>query len=90
MAYYLFIYFWFAFGGCTGNIRKNVYVTTHNYAGPGTYYIWMEDPNRSSALCNVANSDNTSFYLEARLTINAFFGNNSGPVFNEVAVIETK
>lgn len=74
-------------GGCAGNIKMNVYVTTHNYPGIGTYYISMEDPNRSSGLCNVANSDNTSFYLEAKLVINPFYGNNSGPVYNEVADI---
>lgn len=74
-------------GGCSGDIRYNVYSTTHNYAGPGTYYISMEDPNRSSGLCNVTNSENTSFYLEAKLVINSFFGNNSGPVYNEVAEI---
>lgn len=74
-------------GGCTGNIRMNVYQTTHNYAGPGTYYISIEDPNRSSGICNVYNSDNTSFYLQAQLIINTFLGNNSGPVFNEVAAI---
>lgn len=74
-------------GGCAGNIRMNVYVTSHNYDGPGNYIITMEDPNRSSGLCNVTDSENTSFYLEARLTINPFFGNNSGPVYNEVADI---
>lgn len=74
-------------GGCAGNIRMNVYVTTHNYPGLGTYYISMEDPNRSSGLCNVTNSINTSFYLEAKLVINPFYGNNSAPVYNEVADI---
>lgn len=74
-------------GGCSGNIRLNIYVTSHNYPGIGTYYISMEDPNRGFGLCNVTNSENTSFYLEARLTINPFYGNNSGPVYNEVADI---
>lgn len=74
-------------GGCTGNIRMNVYITTHDYDGPGDYYISMEDPNRSSGICNVMDSDNTSFYIQARLIINPFLGNNSGPVFNSVPVI---
>src|SRR3989344_9263939 len=48
-------------GGCAVNIRMNVYVTSHNYDGPGNYIISMEDPNRSSGLCNVNDSENTSF-----------------------------
>jgi hypothetical protein len=30
---------------CTGNIRSNIYETTHTYPGSGTYMITMGDAN---------------------------------------------
>ncbi|MCX6294678.1 MAG: T9SS type A sorting domain-containing protein [Bacteroidetes bacterium] len=74
-------------GGCSGNVKKNIYETIHDYPGNGLYTISMEDPNRSAGICNIPSSENTSFSLEAELTINPFFGNNSGPVFNQVPIL---
>lgn len=75
-------------GGCTGNTRHNIYEIIHNYAGPGDYFISVEDPNRSSGICNIPSpSDDYSFHLEAELIINAFIGNNSAPAYTEVPVI---
>lgn len=74
-------------GGCSGNTRYNVYQTTHNYVGPGNYIISVEDPNRSSGLCNLPDSENSSFYLQAEFIISPFLGNNSGPVYNTVPIL---
>lgn len=74
-------------GGCTGNVRINQYRIFHDYPGVGTYAISMEDPNRSAGLCNISDSDNKSFNLQAELIINPLFGNNEGPYYNATPVI---
>ena len=67
-----------------GQIRKNVYVTTHIYPGPGQYRITMYDPNRNSGIVNIPNSVNTPFYLNSWLMINPLLGacNNSPVLLN--------
>jgi gliding motility-associated-like protein len=69
------------------NISKNVYTydggTTngrHTYPAPGTYTMWMEDPNRNAGIVNIPNSVNIPFYIETKLVINPFLGNNTSPV----------
>lgn len=64
----------------TPDTRYNVYVTTHNFDGPGNYFITMEDPNRNSGICNITDSDNKSFYLQSELVISPFLGFNNSPV----------
>ncbi len=59
--------------------RKNIYITEHNYAGPFTYYITVEDPNRNSGICNIPDSENASFFLRSELIINNFLGPNTSP-----------
>src|SRR3989344_3341083 len=60
--------------------RYNVYVTTHNYDGPGNYIITMEDPNRNGGICNIPDSDNKSFFLRSELVISPFLGQNTSPI----------
>ena len=60
--------------------KKNVYVTTHTYAGPGSYKIYMFDRNRNQGVWNVPNSVNQPFYLETFLSIGSFTGPNNSPV----------
>lgn len=63
----------------TADTRYNVYVTTHNYAGPGNYFITMEDRNRNSGICNIPDSENQSFFLRSELVISPFLGQNNSP-----------
>ncbi|MEW6467953.1 MAG: gliding motility-associated C-terminal domain-containing protein [Bacteroidota bacterium] len=65
----------------TNDIRINKYTGTHTYPGPGTYDIYMMDPNRNAGIVNIPNSVNVPFYIRSRLIINPFlFNNNSSPV----------
>jgi len=59
---------------------ENVYVGTHTYPGPGTFKIFMEDPNRNDGVLNIPNSVNTVFALTTTLQINPFFGNNNAAI----------
>lgn len=73
------------------NISRNVYRylssnpgfnedARHTYSSPGTYKIWLEDPNRNAGIQNIPNSVNVPLYLETILVINPFLGFNSNPV----------
>jgi gliding motility-associated-like protein len=62
------------------NTKKNVYETYHEYHGPNTYTITMEDPNRNSGICNIPSSVNTSFFLRSQIVINPFLNANSSSV----------
>ncbi len=64
----------------TSDTRYNVYVITHNYDGPGNYFITMEDPNRNSGICNITDSDNKSFFLRSELVISPFLVQNNSPI----------
>jgi gliding motility-associated-like protein len=59
--------------------KKNLYVGTHIYPGPGTYWISVLDPNRNSSIQNIPNSVNVPFYIRTMLVLNPFLGgvNNS-------------
>lgn len=60
--------------------KKNVYVWTHTFPGPGTYQIYMEDPNRNAGVQNIPGSVNTVFAVKTTLQINPFVGHNNTPV----------
>ncbi len=62
------------------DLKKNIYVGVHTYAGPGSYTISFEDANRNSLVQNIPNSVNIPFYVETTLIANPFYGNNSTPV----------
>lgn len=75
-------------GGCTGNIRYNVYETTYNFSGPGNYTITVEDNGRNIGICNVPSpSDDFDFFLSSELIISPFLGPNNGPAYNAVSVL---
>ena len=59
--------------------KINVYTGTHTYAGPGSYYVSMEDANRNGGVVNMPNSINTPMYVETLLVISPYMasGNNS-------------
>lgn len=52
----------------------------HTFPAPGTYTLSMEDPNRNAGVINIPNSVNIPMYLETKLVINPFLGNNNSPV----------
>lgn len=60
--------------------RKNVYVITHTYPGPGVYKIVVQDPNRNAGVKNIPNSVNVIFSISTILTVNPSIGRNSTPV----------
>lgn len=71
------------------NVSLNVYeyspsqgATTnrHSYSSPGTYMIYMEDPNRNLGVVNIPNSVNVPMYVQTQLVINPFLGYNNSPV----------
>lgn len=62
------------------NTRYNVYTTTHEFPGAGTYRLSMEDPMRNGGVVNIENSDNVPFYIESFLTIDIATGGNRAPV----------
>jgi len=70
------------------NISLNIYeynpdvgATTnrHTYSSPGTYVLYMEDPNRNYGVVNIPNSVNVPMYVETMLIINPFLGYNNSP-----------
>src|SRR5512133_3087314 len=70
------------------NISKNVYeyspaggaiTNRHTYSSPGTYKIYMEDPNRNMGVVNIPNSVNVPMYVQTELIINPFLGYNNSP-----------
>lgn len=64
-----------------GDIKKNVYIGVHTYAGASCFLISVTDPNRNASVINIPNSTNVSFYIETQLCINPFLGfNNTSPV----------
>ena len=58
---------------------ENIYIATHTYQGPNTYYIEVLDPNRNQGILNITNSISVAFCLRTVLVISPFFsdGNNS-------------
>jgi len=60
-----------------GDAQKNLYYGYHTYAGPGTFVISMEDPNRNEGVVNIPSSVSTVFYIESLLTIDAVLGYNN-------------
>ena len=59
---------------------KNIYKGVHTFSGPGTFTLYMEDPNRNEGVENIPNSVNVVFSLKTTLVINPITGDNSSPV----------
>ena len=60
-------------------LKKNVYKGEHTFSGPGTYVLYMEDPNRNEGVTNIPNSVNVVFAIKTTLKIDGTIGNNSSP-----------
>ena len=61
-------------------LKKNVYYGEHTFAGPGTYVLYMEDPNRNEGVTNIPNSVNVVFAIKTTLKIDGITGNNNSPI----------
>ncbi|HFB61994.1 MAG TPA: hypothetical protein ENJ69_03320, partial [Bacteroidetes bacterium] len=65
------------------DISFNRYVGRHTYAGPGSFTITVEDPNRNNGVVNIPNSVNVPMFIDSYLVINPFLGyNNSVQLLN--------
>lgn len=66
-----------------GDIKRNLYVMEHTYAGRGTYIVGMADPNRNDGVLNVnfPLSGQVPFYISTSYTFlsSQFQGFNSTP-----------
>lgn len=64
--------------------KKNIYIATHRYAGPGHFKMFMTDANRNDGVCNVnnGNSVNIPLHLETTVTLldPIFQGPNNSPI----------
>ncbi len=66
--------------------RKNQYIGYHQYAGPGSFNIVVEDPNRNEGVENIPNSVNVVFSIKTLLVIEPQLGHNSTPVLTNLPV----
>lgn len=69
-----------------GNVKRNVYKTTHTFLTPGTYRLRYYDTARSDNLANMPFSDNQPFFVETVLTIGGGIGDQSTVEFLNLAV----
>lgn len=69
------------------DIRYNLYITEHTYAGPACYKISMTDPNRIVGIVNVnpPSSDNVPFHIETIYCFQdpQFGGTNTTPYLRQ-------
>jgi len=63
------------------DLRRNVYIGTHTYSGPGVFTLHFFDENRNAGVLNIPNSVNQPFAVETQLIISPFGGNNCSPRF---------
>lgn len=60
--------------------RRNYYINTHVYPGPGVYLLQYIDPNRVSDVVNIPGSVNVPMCVQTQLVISVA-GNNCSPRF---------
>lgn len=57
--------------------KRNEYIGTHTYAGPGVFNLVVEDPNRNAGVVNIPQSVWQVFSIRTVLIINPFTGHNN-------------
>ncbi len=62
------------------NIGTVSFTTSHTYSGAGGYTISYLEPNRNAGILNMANSVETTFYMESKINIDPFLGCDNSPV----------
>jgi gliding motility-associated-like protein len=65
--------------------QKNVYITSHTFAGAGTFRVTVEDPNRNGGIINIGGtgSDQQPFCIASEIVISPFLGSNNSVVFSD-------
>ena len=66
--------------------QKNYYIINHTFAGPGTFRVTMEDPNRNNGVVNIggaSSSDQFPFCVATEIVISPFLGVNNSVIFND-------
>ncbi len=63
--------------------RRNTYIGTHTFPGPGIYELVVEDPNRNQGVGNIPNSVNEVFSISTTLVISPEDGTNSTPILSQ-------
>jgi len=58
----------------------------HFFSGAGLYHVSFIGENRNANIVNMANSVNTSFYIQSDVTINPVYGLNHSPVLRAPAL----
>ncbi len=66
--------------------KRNGYIGTHTFPGPGIYEIVVEDPNRNLGVNNIPNSVNTVFSISTTMLINTQLGTNNTPILTQPPV----
>lgn len=63
------------------DLRRNTYVATHLYAGPGVFTLQFDDQNRNGGVINVPNSIAQSFCVKTQLVVSPITGGNCSARF---------
>ncbi|MBX2971591.1 MAG: hypothetical protein KF797_00665, partial [Flavobacteriales bacterium] len=63
------------------DLRRNEYVTTYTFSGPGEFLIQIDDQNRNGGVINVPNSIAQSFSVQTMLRISPLTGQNCSASF---------
>ncbi|WKZ65505.1 MAG: gliding motility-associated C-terminal domain-containing protein [Flavobacteriales bacterium] len=63
------------------DLRRNVYIATHQYSGPGEFILSFDDQNRNAGVVNIPGSVDQSFCVKTKLVISPLAGNNCSPRF---------
>ncbi len=61
------------------DININKYTTSHNYPSTGEFTMSFDDKYRNANVVNIPNSDAIPFYIETKVLLNPFLGNNTSP-----------
>ena len=65
------------------DVQENVYIGTHDFTGPGSYIISVEDPNRNAGIVNISASVDQRFCVQTELIISPFLGTPNNSVIIE-------
>ncbi|MCB9234605.1 MAG: gliding motility-associated C-terminal domain-containing protein [Bacteroidia bacterium] len=64
-----------------GTIKKNVYVFTYKFSGPGNYVVTYSDHARWGTIINMANPGSTTFHVNCLIRNSNAVGSNDSPIF---------
>lgn len=71
----------------TSTVKRNVYETTYIFPSADSYEIYYSDVSRIDNIINLSNSGSTSFFVNAKLSVNTNLAPNRSPVINNDTVL---